>query len=71
MLAYLTERILYFSILKHLDNPVLPYTGIRTSKPREGLGDQLVRRGPVQSKTGVRSESRRRSSALPPARKAA
>jgi len=47
VLAYLTERILQFSILKQLDTPSTLYAGgIRVGKPREAfLSYQRPRRG--------------------------
>ena len=38
VLIKITERIVQFSILKHLNNPVAPYTGgVRVSSSRETL----------------------------------
>ncbi len=45
ILGYLTERILQFSILKHLENPAVLYTdGVRRSNPREPSRYQRARR---------------------------
>ncbi len=60
VLIKITERIVQFSILKHLDNPAALYTGgVKVSDPREGLRNQRVRRGLDKEDEGKRHDGSR------------